>query len=125
LEVHGPGTLKTMANRILLCSRDSVLVATREMVLIQVGFDVSVACDAEALAAIPNIPPVQLAVIGHTLTGQEREAEVRSVLQRWPDAAILYLSLGFEVFSQVTSREFRCGTNPVELVEACKRILST
>ena len=113
-----------MAGRILLCSKDPALAATRKMVLAVAGFDVSVACSEEAFAALPQNPAVQLAVIGHTLTGKERESEVEAILERWPDAAILYLSLGFQPLEREQCR-FTCGTNPIELVEACRKIVST
>jgi hypothetical protein len=114
-----------MSNRILLYGNEPSLAETRVLVFKFAGYDVSNCSPTTKLSTIPEHPPVQLAVIDHSLNQQEQKAAAVSIHKRWPDARLLYLDQHVRTLEQMSDREYRSvSMNPDQLIQDCRRVLN-
>jgi len=73
----------------LVCSKDPVLLETRTLVLANAGFRV-LPLDIRDLTNLPE-EPVDIVVVGHTLSPEQRDTMIAASRLCWPNAKILKL----------------------------------
>ncbi len=113
-----------MPGTILICGHDYQLLHTRSLVLALMGREVVAASSDVDIEKIPPAPPVELAVIGHSLVDKKQRELAELIRKRWSAAKILYLVKMLETPTQISDAEFVCGsTDPKLLIEMCRRIL--
>jgi DNA-binding NarL/FixJ family response regulator len=93
------------------------------MVLTNAGFIAST-CSENDIAAMPQHPAIALAVMGHSMPHRTQIATAEYVLEKWPDARILFLTPNTEPLAKTSHNEYETGSsNPAYLVHACRAIL--
>jgi len=108
---------------ILLCGNDSILLNTREMLLIHAGFLVS-SCSDKDIALMPQTPQIDLTVMGHTMTVEQSTRTAQLVRSKWPDTKLLFLTQADGHLSRISESEYESGSsNPSHLIQACRQIL--
>jgi hypothetical protein len=113
-----------VSSHILLCGKNSSLLKTRELILIQARFSVQSTCCAAEINAASHTPAVDLSLIGHTLNATEQTELVKLILDKWPEAKILYLDHGLNGCVQLSLNQYRVGTdNPGYLVATCRDLM--
>jgi hypothetical protein len=84
--------MKKNQSPIVLLGHDEHLLATRQWVLQTRGYRVITANHASALQTLPLSPSVQLLVLCHTLSLEEREDAAAAARIRWPGVKCLTLT---------------------------------
>jgi hypothetical protein len=112
-----------MPSTVLVCSKDPVLLETRRLVLTRAGFRV-VTVDIRDLNNMPP-DPVDLVVIGHTLSQEQRDAMIAASRAEWPNVKILRLVRSTHAHLPTGENEYECDSHsPHRLVEMCRNLLS-
>jgi DNA-binding response OmpR family regulator len=113
-----------MSGRILICGDEPSLLETRYMLLVRAGFAVVSKCSPVEIASLPDTPVFSLAVIGRTLTEEDKKSIVVEVRRRWPGIRILYLTSQLLSLQQLSGNEYRSNSLPPnEFVANCREIL--
>lgn len=79
----------TKDNHILICGRDSVLLGTRGSVLRSAGYCISVTL--EPIGQAPDLGNVELLIVCHTLSAEERQNDLSTLASSTPKAKALCL----------------------------------
>jgi hypothetical protein len=78
-----------MSRKVLLCSKDELLLGTRARLLKSAGIDSVCAVSVSEFEQIPSHINFGLVVLGQSLTNEEVQVAVPIVRRRWPNAKIL------------------------------------
>ena len=115
-----------MTHHLLISGTDAQLLSLRKSVLSQAGFSVHTVTQFQNLAALPAEAPIELVILCHTLSDEQRCAVVDTLLVRWPNAKVIALTRldkggddsasGFITVS---------GFDPRDLIAKCHQLLDT
>ncbi len=78
---------------ILLYERDAHLTQTMQWTLQSSGYRVLSASQLDQFDSVPLTPPIDLLVLGHTITSKECAAAIAHASSRWPRIKCLALAL--------------------------------
>ena len=113
-----------MSGRILICGDEPFLLETRNMVLVRAGFTVVSTCTRDEIASLPQEPPIRLAVVGRTITQEDKEFIVAEVRRRWSGIRFLFLTDHRNSIQQISNNEYIANSLPPrEFVANCRQIL--
>ncbi len=83
--------MKTNQNSILMYGHDEQLLATSQWVLQSRGYRVVTMVDQSGFQSLPKTPPIQLLLLCHTLSPEERDSAFTIAQERWPGVKSLIL----------------------------------
>ena len=111
----------TRSTHILICGRDAELLRTRGLVLQSAGYRVS--CTTEPIRYEDHLETVDLLVVCHTLSAEEREQAISSLANLKPGAKAVCLELNASATGDgVPTLDSFAG--PKNMLEGVKRVLN-
>ncbi len=83
--------MKTNKTCIVMYGHDEHLLATRQWVLQSRGYRVLTVTTPSKFVAIPEVPPIKLLILCHSLSHEECDVAIALARERWPGIQSLAL----------------------------------
>jgi DNA-binding response OmpR family regulator len=113
-----------VSRQIMVCGNDAGLLETRLLVLEQAGFAVVSACSRDGIHSLALNPAIELGVLGHSLSEQEKMSIAQDLRAKWPSAKVLYLTEHRASLEKIADNEYRSDSlEPSQFVADCREIL--